>query len=85
MDLEGIMLSEINKKVRHIQFALTYMWNLNTHTHIHTHAHTHTHTHTHTQTKFIEKEIRYWLPEVRRRGRGTGKKVVKRYKLAVIR
>ena len=48
MDLEGIMLSEINKKVRHIQFALTYMWNLNTHTHIHTHAHTHTHTRTRT-------------------------------------
>ena len=36
MDLEGIMPSEINKKVRHIQFALTYMWNLNTHTHTHT-------------------------------------------------
>ena len=52
MDLEGIMLSEVNKKVRHIQFALTYMWNLNTHTH--------THTHTHTQTKFIEKEVRHW-------------------------
>ena len=40
MDLEGIMLSEINKKVRHIQFALTNMWNLNTHTHTHTHTHT---------------------------------------------
>ena len=46
MDLEGIMLSEINKKVRHIHFALTNMWNLNTHTHTHTHTHRHAYTHT---------------------------------------
>ena len=71
MDLEGIMPSEINKKVRHIVCS-----------HLHVES---KHAHTHTHPKFIEKEVRHWLPEVRSRGRGTGKKVVKRYKFTVIR